>query len=123
MSAEIELAWIAGFFDGEGYVGVEKNQTTLAIQIAQVRREPLDRILRIVNLGRVQGPYNRTNPKWKPIYVFNIRGSDSYKFMALIFPYLSLPKQEQYANALEKITALQEKRTAIKQIKATPQET
>lgn len=57
-----ELAWAAGFFDGEGCVFLTKptdrSNLRIRLSISQVDRECLDRFRSaILGLGRVNGPY------------------------------------------------------------------
>lgn len=59
--ADIELAWAAGFFDGEGSFHAHASHKTnpkLAISISQKDREVLDRFHAAVSgIGGVNGPY------------------------------------------------------------------
>jgi len=52
-----DLAWAAGFFDGEGYVGLAKvgsrnNRLRAQVSVSQKRREPLEEFERFFG-GRV----------------------------------------------------------------------
>ena len=52
-----ELAWAAGFFDGEGCFCFSEAGQYVCVSITQTEREPLDRFERAVGLGKVNGPY------------------------------------------------------------------
>lgn len=107
MDNERELAWAAGFFDGEGSTFVRhtlkhKGGTTgkmyplltVEISVAQVRREPLDRFLAAVNLGTINGPYKSTNGQ--PYYRWQTSGRGNvHKVLCVLWPFLSIPKKEQ----------------------------
>ena len=106
---ELQLAWAAGFFDGEGSVFVNNNKrskggttgkmyslVSVDISVAQVRREPLDRFHAAVGIGTVNGPYApRSNQQ--PHFRFNASGRPSVLHIATaLWPYLSQPKREQF---------------------------
>jgi hypothetical protein len=102
-----ELAWAAGFFDGEGSVGCMTRQRGAArylciqAQIAQVDRRVLDRFKRAVSAGKVNGPYARKSPKHKAIYRW---GTSQFKevedIFALLDPHLSPVKRKQFRRGL-----------------------
>ena len=72
MSTDTELAWAAGFFDGEGHVSIAKpkpRQRGRAVcRVNQICREELDRFQRAVGVGVVSGPYGpysgNRRPQW-----------------------------------------------------------
>lgn len=108
MSA-LELAWAAGFFDGEGCIFVRhttrhKGGTTgkmyplLTVEtaIAQVRPEPLHRFHAAINVGRVSGPYTPKRTTHSPYYRWLTAGRPSVRtVLVTLWPYLSAPKREQ----------------------------
>lgn len=100
----LELSWAAGFFDGEGSFFATSNNRHLravALRIAQVRREPLDRFRDAVGLGRVDAARKTTdNPKHNPVFVYQVQGSYAVLVMQRLLPHLSLPKLEQYERAM-----------------------
>lgn len=93
----IELAWAAGFFDGEGCVSGRGNRKGLP-QIAITQHESPDCLLRfkkaVLNRGRVYGP--RWDKRGRgPIYVYNASTFENAQFIvALLWKYLSEPKRE-----------------------------
>lgn len=99
---EIELAWAAGFFDGEGYVGFPKENTLLRnkkrlygnfrLAVSQVHREPLDRFLAAVGEGKIYGPYQNRRGKHKDHFVFNAYGNKGVRVFNRLRPYLSAIK-------------------------------
>jgi len=71
-----ELAWAAGFFDGEGSIGCYTHENgkgyrspRLVLQIAQTDRFVLDRFQAATGVGRVSGPFKpktkNSNPYWR----------------------------------------------------------
>ena len=83
-SETLELAWAAGFFDGEGCVRwrtckeTRNNRTreygSFSLQIAQVHREPLDRFAAAVGAGKVYGPYQPKGTRRQAHYSLHIIG-------------------------------------------------
>ena len=102
-----ELAWAAGFFDGEGNIGCQvKNHTaTFRIHVSQVRLEPLERFQRaVLGLGKIvqRQRESRTHYGQKPVYEFRTGGfQESQAIMAMLASFLSQPKQEQLISALQ----------------------
>jgi|SRR5882724_11285517 len=104
-----ELAWAAGFFDGEGCVGSylrkgKNRQRTLTIAIQQVRREPLDRFRKaVLGCGTVSGPYrwDAAKPHQKPRFTYTIHSfKTGQAVIAMLWKFLSEPKKEQALKAL-----------------------
>ena len=101
-----ELAWAAGFFDGEGCFSVikRKNQEpNLVISITQADVRPLKRFAKIVNLG-IRGPIFRKDSGFgqKGHYLVRTSGKEAWRVAHLLMPYLSEPKKEQYQSCLDR---------------------
>lgn len=113
MLNKAELAWAAGFFDGEGTTCLTrykpKNQqrsyTVIAVGISQVEREPLERFQRAVgDLGVIIGPYQPRERNRKPQYRFRASGFErSQAIVVMLWPYLCSIKQAQAALALQQM--------------------
>lgn len=106
MSREADLAWAAGFWDGEGYAGIhrilgKKAAKRVTCTLVQVDRRVLDRFCGIVGVGKVRGPYKTNNGR--PAYQWSDGGK--YACTAAVFdllrPYLSEVKTEQFLNCLK----------------------
>lgn len=105
-----EVAWAAGFFDGEGNVSVTNkrlNSRTIMVQIGQVDREVLDRFKAAVGgVGNVNGPYDRTrssgNPNHRPYFQYSCSNKDGVQHIIdTLWPYLSSPKREQIEHCID----------------------
>lgn len=99
---EVDRAWLAGFYDGEGNAtftsnGRKKNGLkvyTVRIKIAQKTRGVLDRIQELTGLGKVYGPYTT---KGKTYFQYAVhRRKEMEQFRDVIWPYLYEVKQEQF---------------------------
>jgi hypothetical protein len=110
----IELAWAAGFFDGEGGFYINKGDQskrqkwTLQTSIKQVDIRPLERFQRAVGVGNINGPYDshsKTEPPYNRqlIHRWSAYRGNAEKVAELLKPYLSEPKREQLNKATKQI--------------------
>jgi hypothetical protein len=103
----IELAWSAGFFDGEGNMRWRENKEyrsqrsraygTFTLQIGQIDRAVLERFMAAVGCGKINGPYVRKNGSHKDTtyYQFSAHGLTGIEAFHKIRPYLSSIKRDQ----------------------------
>lgn len=98
-SSREELAWAAGFFDGEGCFSYTQAGGYACVTIAQTIREPLDRFQRAVDVGNVIGPYvvrSPNRPSKRDQYVFRAYGTGKVLHVArLLWTHLGSLKQTQ----------------------------
>lgn len=106
MPQETDYAWAAGFFDGEGNIftgfrGSFKRPRSV-MQVAQVNREPLDRLQKILGGGSVLGPYVHKNPNSQDYYVWRCEaGPILLELKDKLYKYLTTPKREQIDRAIQ----------------------
>jgi hypothetical protein len=112
-STEQAAAWAAGFFDGEGTIGVygdpRTRQVRMEIAQASANRVPetLDRFQHIAGVGTVAGPRVVRSP-WSrlPQYRWRLtRFEDVVRVVALLYPYADVVKREKMARCLEEVRA------------------
>ncbi len=100
MSKQTEIAWAAGFFDGEGTTAVIKAKGRvhfrLSLSITQFDPDSLHRFQKAVGAGRVYGPYGR---RWS--YSAQ-KAKDVHNILDLLWPYLGNIKRDQANAAIEK---------------------
>lgn len=102
LTLDTELAWSAGFLDGEGTYGMHtahrkgrKDQHAFRVQAAQVHREPLDRLQAVLG-GNVTGPYGPYGTNKQPYYQWCIPGYVEAKAALFkLLPFHSSIKAEQ----------------------------
>lgn len=106
-----QLAWAAGFFDGEGHIGCVKTvgkvgghvNRRLHINVCQTQEGPLERLQAVLGVGRIYGPYpNRDSNggQRKPYRQFHIDGVEQVQHaIAALWPWLSRPKRNQAKTA------------------------
>ncbi len=99
-----EVAWAAGFFDGDGCFSYTKAGKYVAVTIGQVGRERLDRFRSAVGVGRVLGPYDvrhPSRPSKLPQFVFRANGCERVRAIASgLWPHLGPVKRAQAQSAL-----------------------
>ena len=94
--SETELAWAAGFFDGEGCSHVARSTKPnvspyVRLAVAQKERGPLFRFQDAVGTGTINGPYGGGVSYWSAGGRLQARA-----VMEKLWPYLSEPKRDQY---------------------------
>jgi hypothetical protein len=104
---EEDLAWLAGFWDGEGCVRVAKTNTTAHYPVFTMSqagtegRQLCERVDRITGLGgKVDGPFGRRPPN-TDVYMFRANGYPRVAAMTIMcWPWLSQTKRDQATRAL-----------------------
>lgn len=102
-----ELAWAAGFFDGEGSVCVRIDKRVgrtpgLQFHLEQVDVRPLLRFARAIAWkGRITQRPPRGNSK--AIHRLTMGHRATLATIELLWPYLSEPKREQFLKAVGKM--------------------
>lgn len=109
-----ELAWAAGFFDGEGHTrGHTKDGRWPApiMQVSQIDERPLIRFqAAVLGIGTIKGPripisvdgYSR-KPYW---YYKTTNWRDTQTVIALLWYFLSEPKRAQIAACFRRFHGL-----------------
>lgn len=94
-----ELAWAAGFFDGEGCTTyAASNRGSYRLKLIQTGTECLERFQCAVGgLGRIRGPVQTTKYQ-KDTYVWEALSFEEAQAVgAMLWNFLSEPKQDQLA--------------------------
>ena len=102
----LDLAWAAGFFDGEGYIGINparrsRNNTrsyTLVTTVGQVGPEPIHKLQSILG-GRVYR-YEKRPDNRGAVSVWQASSGSAAMALSMMLPFLVV-KSEQAALALE----------------------
>lgn len=101
-----ELAWAAGFFDGEGWSGLlraPKGKNYARMAIHQVHLPSLERFQRaMLGLGRIGGPYDHNAGKSKLIYKWQASSwSDVQAIGAMLWTFLCDEKRAQWEKVMQ----------------------
>ncbi len=94
---DTEIAWAAGFIEGEGCFTAQKTGESFSarVQVTQVAREPLDRLQRIFGFGKI---YVRpaASPRHNDIHVYVAQGRGRAEtVVGAIWPHLSRRRKKQ----------------------------
>ena len=104
---QTDAAWIAGFYDGEGYCGVRNNgkgSYSLSINVGQKDPTLLYKLQFLLNFGTVFGPYRYAAKKFSPYYFFRVSKREQVRqFFIAVWPWLGLSKRNQADAAFEKV--------------------
>lgn len=105
---QIELAWAAGFYDGEGSSkkinyhyktkkGIKKKPSqNIVMSVSQTDLEPLKRFKKAVNnIGHINGPYQYGSNK-RPYWIWSASCASAQQVFKLLKPYLSSIKKKQF---------------------------
>lgn len=86
---ELELAYLTGFFDGEGCVGVyaRSSKLVLCISVNGTHQDSIERFKRAFG-GRV-GPIKSIGNR-KPQWVWGITGRKAQAVLAQMLPYMNI---------------------------------
>lgn len=96
---DTELAWAAGFFDGEGCIGYYPQNRRMMVTVVQKDRRPLERFQEALGFGKIYGPAKSKSA----CYNWSVFSRDNVdKLFKLLVPFLSAPKQEQFHRAFIK---------------------
>lgn len=91
--SETELAWAAGFFDGEGHT--QRKRKTRVLSIGQKYPDCLERFKAAIgHFGRLYGPYTKEMFYWSTTKL-----EDVDTVLTMLWPYLSKHKKNQAIEA------------------------
>lgn len=101
-----ELAWAAGFFDGEGCTNAHRSNVgnkpwRISVSVTQIHRDTLERFQAALGgIGTIYGPYEKpVNPQ------FTFKGAGLEKtqaIIAMLWPWLTPHKKEQAILAISR---------------------
>jgi hypothetical protein len=98
MDRKLRIAWAAGFFDGEGYVGISKRVTTykgkkyeslyVRIGINHVAPEPLEEMIRLFGGTLRKQPIEKVVGNRKPRHQWKITTEKANNALLEMLPYM-----------------------------------
>src|SRR5205807_198981 len=105
MPTPTELAWAAGLFDGEGYIGY-LHKASVQLALGMVDHACVRAFAHVVGV-RYTGSWlkhSERNPNWNDAYYWRIsRSSDVRLVLELLLPYL-VAKRKRAVAALKRLT-------------------
>jgi hypothetical protein len=105
MATREELAWAAGFFDGEGCVGTSPGAPTKSgvtrryLRAAVTQKHPplLEKFAALFEGGAIRSESRRT------MHQFQVNGRQAFRVMDLLWPWLGEQKKADFKRALLRI--------------------
>jgi hypothetical protein len=101
---DVERAWAAGFFDGEGWIGSHKTKDYTYLKMAVVQTGSTVTLERfnaaIGNTGRIYERSRKHPEHWSKGWTLQVNSIERVVFAVnLIWPWLSQPKRDQTIKA------------------------
>lgn len=96
MIDKFDIAWAAGFLEGEGAFGCRGHSVT--VQVSQVQKEPLERLQAM--FGGTLTRYTRINPRHSPWYFLQYTGPTARGLMMTLYVLMSPKRKGQIRKAL-----------------------
>lgn len=99
IESTIQLAWAAGFTDGEGYIGLTRNfdkkrgyyNYRPQFEVAQVHEAPIRLLYEMFGkVGRIRHYSNAKRGYW----TWRVFGQDAIDVLKILFPYLLVKKEQ-----------------------------
>lgn len=112
---EVDVAWAAGFLEGEGCFGWYgdgtrrkakphlKRTANAVIAVCQNEREPLDRLQSIFGAGRINPKRNPKRVAWE----WRCQGHAAIPVMKAVYSHMSKRRQQRIREVIESYDALQ----------------
>jgi hypothetical protein len=97
---DIELGWLAGLLEGEGYFAFT-TQRRLIITMDSTDMDVAARVAQLFNVT-IQGPYSYSQEKNKPVYRAQCSGDKAAKVMRSVLPYMCERRTARIIDALDK---------------------
>lgn len=96
--------WLAGLVEGEGHVGFTASNTRGPLPQVAVKMTDLEVVTWVAELigcKSVNGPYNQSNPRHKPLFVAKRIGNPATDVLRRIWPWMGARKSALIANVLQ----------------------
>lgn len=107
-----QLAWAAGFFDGEGHAGYweQKGYGHIHLALSQSGdHRVLDRFIAALGFGAVSGPYKQGRTRRRPVYRLTYHSFETAQAaIAILWQWLSPVKRQQAKSILVKYREYQQ---------------
>lgn len=103
MRTREELAWAAGFFDGEGCTSAQKYTATLSIAQKATNAEVIHRFRAAVGFGKIYGPYTNSAKSSDISIRYHVTSFEQVQaVIAMLWAWLGTAKKAQYIRVLQK---------------------
>ena len=100
-----DLAWAAGIFEGEGYIGYSPKSRGIQAVVTSTDKDVLEAFHGIVGFGCLQAPVQppKENPHWKIKYRWACTSfEETQALVALLWPWLKSRRRSKAKLSLQK---------------------
>lgn len=103
MITQVQISWIAGILEGEGYFTFTKDSAMIRLSMTDV--DIVTRIRDIIAPGRSIGinyskKFTKKGILEKPMYYFSVCGSQAIQWMMTIYPLMGIRRQQKIREIL-----------------------
>jgi hypothetical protein len=120
----VELAYVAGLIDGEGYIGIMKHaaRPSYSVRVDIGMTDKAEQVLKAVHrqFGGLLHHHESKNSKWRAEMNWQLNGADAAEFLRRVLPFLIL-KAEQAEVAIALQEMIDEGRAALGRHHWTPE--
>jgi hypothetical protein len=110
VASEADIAWAAGFYEGEGHFGVKRNPyhypTSLRLTIGQRTEEPILKFLSIAEVGKIRHRHLGEGHGGEIWYYDAGKTVQALQVLALLWPWLSERRQLQATMAIDEFLSI-----------------
>jgi hypothetical protein len=99
---DLDLAWAAGFLEGEGSF-FRQSRGDIVVKATQVDRESLDRLSKLFAGSVTYDSRVRDRGTRQPQWQWRLDGRRAVELMFILFPLMTERRQEQITKALEEV--------------------
>lgn len=100
MIKDIDLGYVAGIVDGEGWIRLGgKDNKFIRMAVSMTDLDVLERCQFITDLGKITGPYIKRKGN-KNIWYWSINSNDAAALLMTIYPLLSMRRQQKIVEVL-----------------------
>lgn len=98
-----DLLWLAGLLEGEGSFmkGCPSKPNSPIISCKMIDEDIIYRVANLFGVSYCKRLISKKNPKWKDIYMTQLRGMRAMSIMKQLKPLMGKRRQQQIQNALD----------------------
>lgn len=106
------LAWAAGLFEGEGTIatrriGKREQDRAIVASIRMTDEDVIRKFCKIIQMGTVREPSKPKNPKWKPLWTWQVGSFEkSQALAAILWPWLCSRRRSKITQLLTEYHAI-----------------
>ena len=103
---DIETAWAAGLFEGEGCIGTRSGaRAQVRLIIAMTDGDVVEKFHQIVGIGTLRGPIEKGGVR-KPVWIWQVHGRKMIPLLEAFLPHFGHRRKAKALEALEEARRL-----------------